>query len=83
MELFARDGSSETGLVLPHVFKGYYIETEIIVTKLFSIFALAIALLITIFNKSLYLHLHLIRIYLFVNALLDRLKSRKGFHKIA
>ena len=48
MELFARDGSSETGLVLPHVFKGYYIETEIIVTKLFSIYALAIALLITI-----------------------------------
>ena len=48
MELFARDGSSETGLVLPHVFKGFYIETEIIVTKLFLIFALAIALLITI-----------------------------------
>ena len=31
--------------------------------------------------KLLFLHLHLIWIYLFVNALLDRLKSRKGFHK--
>ena len=92
MELFARDGSSETGLVLPHVFKGFIQKMKSLLQNFFQFLHWPLYYLLQFccllnyplpLNKSLYLHLHLIRIYLFVNALLDRLKSRKGFHKIA